>query len=1173
MESLDERYLRQDGTVYLTGIQAIVRSVRDRALLDRRLGRRTGSYVSGYEGSPLGGLDLEFARSARLIAGLDVVHADAVNEELAATAVSGTQLLGQLGTPRAARIATGRIEGVTGYLYGKSPGLDRASDAIRHANLMGTHPLGGAVALIGDDPPGKSSTIPGVCEAALADLRVPTLYPADAGEVRTLAQHAAYLSRHTGTWSAVKIVSAVADGARTVPISPDDLRDPLAGLTPNPHTPQPRMVGPVLLELEESLVTRRLPRVWEYTRAHGLDRIDAGPHDRIGILAAGATALAVTDALSLLGLDSSTRRRRGIRLARLALVWPLDVEVAREFARGLEEIVVVEEKRPFLADQLKAALYGMPDPPRIVGKTDEQGNPLVSPVAELDTDAVATALAHRLGDAHGVEEARAWSRRHTPAPLPRPLLPLAARTPYFCSGCPHNTSTVAPDGALIGGGIGCHTLVLMVDESRVGHYTGITQMGGEGAQWLGLRHFVDEDHFLQNIGDGTLVHSGSLAIRAAVDARANITYKILYNHAVAMTGGQDPAGGFPLDRLVRLLLAEGVARVAITSDDPARTRAHDLPRGVTVRPRDQIVAVQQDLARTPGVTVLIHDQPCATEVRRRRTRGTAASPPYRVMIHERICEGCGDCARESNCLSVRPVETEFGEKRRIHQTSCVVDATCVRGDCPSFLRVTPGARRPAIAPELAAGDLPEPSLPAPSPGPDSTAAPPPTNDNGANFALRITGVGGAGVVTAAQILATAATIAGRSVRAVHQTGLAQKGGAVVSDVRLTAADTPGKVPVGGADLFVAADALVAADPAYLRAASPERTLLLQNTAQVPTGQMILDATRPYPGAQVDERLVAACARRVPLDAAGLATDLFGDEQPAILLMLGVAYQLGALPIPASALERAIELNGAGALINAQAFRRGRQFVADPGAFERTLAALRPEIDLGTAIQGEQAPPDLDSLVEARARDLADYQDEAYAQRYRALVATAAQAEAAVAAPGEHGLAKAVARFAYKLMAFKDEYEVARLLFDDELPARVAREFGPDATYEVLLHPPALRALGRDSKIAFGPRSRAAWRGLYAARRLRGTRLDPFGRTRVRRVERELIEEYERVVRSLLPDLTPANHAAAVEIVSLPDLVRGYEQVKLAAVTRYREELRRALAAYRSGAAAQATRQA
>ncbi len=1191
MDSLDERYLRDGGTVYLTGIQAIVRSVRDRALLDRRLGRLTGSYVTGYEGSPLGGLDLEFARSARLLADLGIVHADAVNEELAATAVSGTQLLGQLGTPE-------RYEGVTGYFYGKSPGLDRASDAIRHANLMGTHPLGGAVALIGDDPPGKSSTIPGVCEAALADLRVPTLYPADAGEVLTLTRHAAYLSRHTGTWSAVKIVSSVADGARTVRLSPDDRADPLAGLAPNPHTPRPRMVGPMLLDLEESLVTRRLPRAWEFTRAHRLDRIDAGPSDRIGILAAGATALAVTDALLQMGLDETARRRRGIRLGRLALVWPLDVEVARAFARGLDEIVVVEEKRPFLADQLMAALYGMPDAPRIVGKTDERGNPLVSPVAELDTDRVAAVLARRLGEEHGVPEAQRWAAEPHggAAPGSPALLPLAARTPYFCSGCPHNTSTLSPDGALIGGGIGCHTLVLMVDESRVGHYTGITQMGGEGAQWLGLRHFVAEDHFLQNIGDGTLTHSGSLAIRAAVDAGANITYKILYNHAVAMTGGQDPAGGFSLDRLVRLLLAEGVARVAITTDDPVRTRAHDLPRDVAVRPREDIVALQRDLAQTPGVTVLIHDQPCATELRRRRTRGTAPPPAHRIMIDERICEGCGDCAAASNCLSVRPVETEYGQKRRIHQSSCVVDATCVRGDCPSFLRVTIGARPPATAPELAGDDLPEPpghasqeparnDLSEPpghssqepavdAQGAEVTSAEATSRESasaeGTDFALRITGIGGAGVVTAAQILATAATIAGRSVRAVHQTGLAQKGGAVVSDVRLTDADTPGKVPAGGADLFIAADALVAADPAYLTAASPERTLLLQNTARVPTGQMVLDGARPYPGAQVDARLAAASARRIPLDAATLTVDLFGDEQPAILLMLGAAYQLGALPISATALERAIALNGAGRHVNTQAFRRGRQFVADPGGLRRTLAALRvgsqsvePQCVEPQCVEPgpvEHRPADLDSLVEARARDLSDYQDERYAQRYRALVATVRDAEAD-AVPGEHALAEAVARYAYKLMAFKDEYEVARLLLDDEVPARVAREFGPDATYEVLLHPPALRALGATSKIPFGPRSRTLWRGLHAVRRLRGTIADPFGHTRVRRVERALITEYEDVVRLLLSGLTPHTHEGAVEIASLPDLVRGYEQVKLEAVTRYRHELRRALRAY------------
>ncbi|MEP7160817.1 MAG: indolepyruvate ferredoxin oxidoreductase family protein [Dermatophilaceae bacterium] len=1188
MESLDERYRRDEGRVYLTGIQAIVRCVRDRALLDRRLGLLTGSYVTGYEGSPLGGLDLEFARAQTLLDGLDIVHVDAVNEELAATAVSGTQLLGQLGTPRTSEAARTPYEGVTGYFYGKSPGLDRASDAIRHANLMGTHPRGGAVAFIGDDPAGKSSTIPGVCEAALADLRVPTLYPADAREVLTFGQHAAYLSRHTGLWSAVKIVSSVADGARTMDVPVDlagrdaphtgasDRPDPLAGLTPTTHVPQPRMVGPMLLDLERSLVDIRLPRAWEYARAHRLDRVEGGRHDTIGIVSAGATALAVRDALTRLGLDEVARRRHGIRLLRLGLIWPLDPRIAREFAVGLREIVVVEEKRSFLADQLKAVLYGMPDAPLIVGKTDERGAQLISPVASLDTDAVADVLGHRLGQVHDIEPARAWAARTADrAPHGRNttgnLLPLPARTPYFCSGCPHNTSTLAPEGVLLGGGIGCHTLVLMVDDARAGHYTGITQMGGEGAQWLGLRQFVEQDHFVQNIGDGTLTHSGSLAIRAAVADGANLTYKILYNHAVAMTGGQVPAGGFSLGRLVRLLQAESVTRVAITTDDVGRTRAQDLPRGVEVRPRQDIVRLQSELAALPGVTVLIHDQPCATELRRRRTRGTAPSPSTRVMIHERICEGCGDCARASNCLSVRPVSSPYGQKRRIHQSSCVVDTACVQGDCPSFLLVTPGTSGAATAPPIDAAALPSPAPERPS---DTKDGPGPTE-----FSLRITGIGGTGVVTAAQIVATAAVIAGRGVRALHQTGLAQKGGAVVSDVRLTDADVPGQVPTGMADLYLAADALVGADPAYLRAASPERTLVVQNTAQVPTGQMVLDSSRVYPGTSVHDRLGAASAGRVALDAAAAADALFGDEQPALLLMLGVAHQHGWLPLPAGAIESAIALNGAARDVNIQAFRRGRQFVADPAAFAAAVdARRRSSADIGASVDGGAgggggggagagagvdagSPPGLDALIDDRAADLADYQDVRYARRYLDLVAVVRRAEQA-AVPEKHSLARAVATHAYQLMAYKDEYEVARLLLDAELAATVAAQFGPDATYRVLLHPPALRALGVGRKIAFGSRARPLWQALHAARRVRGTRFDAFGYTRVRRVERALIEEYRQAILALLPTLTPAGHAAAVEIAGLPGIVRGYEQVKLDNIALYRDALADQLTAYR-----------
>ncbi|HEX3962223.1 MAG TPA: indolepyruvate ferredoxin oxidoreductase family protein [Trebonia sp.] len=1111
--ALDERYLRLDGTVYLTGVQALVRMLFDRARHDRGAGLDSAGYVSGYEGSPLAGYDLELARKRNQLAALGILHQPGLNEELAATAVSGTQLAGVAGEARFA--------GVTGTWYGKAPGLDRAMDALRHANLIGTAPAGGAVALVGDDPAAKSSTVPSASESALADLSMPTFYPADPAEILVHGLHAVELSRASGLWSAMKVTTAVADGACTAEVGPDwqapDMSGLPGGLRAYRHRPSAHLLGPELAELERGLHATRLPVAVEYIRRSGLNTVLGARRARVGLVAAGKTYLDLRQALTALGLTGRELDSRGIRLLKLGVLFPLEPGIVTEFARGLDEIVVVEEKRGFIEDAVKAVLYGQPGAPAVQGKRAGDGAALFSAAGELDPDAIARGLAGQLTRAGIPVAARPERERIT--------LPLAPRTPYFCSGCPHNSSTKVAPGTLVGGGIGCHAMVLFMPEAQVGAVTGLSQMGGEGAQWIGLAPFVTQRHLVQNLGDGTFTHSGSLAVRAAVAAGVNITFKLLRNSAVAMTGGQDPVGALPLPRLLTLLAAEGVRKTVVTSDDPGRLK-RQLGPGADVRHRDDLLAVQQELAAVDGVTVLVHDQECAAEKRRKRRRGTAPEPAKRLFINERVCEGCGDCGAKSNCLSVQPVTTELGRKTRINQSSCNLDYSCLAGDCPSFLAVTPaprGAGRGTRAPAR-----PEPAGPLPEPAPVFDPD---------GFTMRITGVGGTGVVTIAQILATAAAAEGRHVRALDQTGLAQKGGAVVSDLKIGArrADQAAKLAAGECDLYLGCDSLVATDGISLRVTDRARTVAVVSTAEVPTGHMVADPGLRFPAAG---QVTAAVRERVRsahfLDAAALAVRLFGDEQYANMILVGAAYQAGALPIGAAAIESAIGLNGVAVDVNVAAFRQGRQAIAGP-------AAAEPDRDR-----------DLAAILAVRVPELTAFQDEACGRSYASFVERVRAREAE--ATGTDLLARAVAENLFKLTAYKDEYEVARLSLDPRLAREVEAEFGRGARYRYQLHPPVLRALGMHRKISLGPWARPALRVLIAMRRLRGTPLDPFGRTGVRRLERALISEYRDLVTRILDGLTSGNLTTAVELAGLPDMIRGYEEVKLRSVGVYRERL-------------------
>jgi indolepyruvate ferredoxin oxidoreductase len=1177
--SLDDRYQLRDGTIYLTGIQALVRMLLDRARHDRTRGLATASFVSGYEGSPLGGYDLELARHPGLLSEYGIVHRPGLNEELAATSVSGSQLAG--------RVGDARNDGVTGVWYGKAPGLDRATDALRHANMIGTSPTGGAVALVGDDPAAKSSTLPCSSEMALAGLAMPTFYPADPAEALLHGLHAVELSRASGLWSAMKVVTAMADGASTVQVSPHwqapdvadlHLSERHRGLRAYSHQPRARLLGAELAELERSQVLTRLPIATEYIRRSGLNTITGARgitrehRARIGLVAAGKTYLDLRQALLALGLTEADLDRYGIRLLKLGVIYPLEPSVVAEFAAGLDEILVIEDKRAFLEDAVKSVLYGQASAPVVYGKRSRDGSPLFAAVGELDGDLVADALARHF------EQADIPVTRRPPRE--RVMLPLAARMPYFCSGCPHNSSTKVPEGILVGGGIGCHAMVAFMPEEQVGEVIGLCQMGGEGAQWMGIAPFVTQRHLVQNIGDGTFAHSGSLAIRAAVASGANITFKLLRNSAVAMTGGQQAVGGLPVDRLLALLAAEGVRKTVVTTDDPSALRrqlgtsTYGRHRA-DVRHRDDLIDVQRELAAIDGVTVLIHDQECAAEKRRKRRRGKAAAPAQRAFINERVCEGCGDCGRVSNCLSVQPVATEFGRKTQIHQSSCNLDFSCLNGDCPSFLSVTPAAsparskQRPTMSPAGSSarpGQSPTPAAPAEPErvfGPDG-------------FTMRLTGVGGTGVVTIAQILGTAFAADGYQVRSLDQTGLAQKGGAVVSDLTVSTgpAERSAKLGYGECDLYLGCDSLVATDGTQLRAAGQDRTVAVVSTTEVPTGQMVADVSQHFPAAS---RVMSAIEAQVRvarfLDAAALATQQFGDEQYANMILVGAAYQAGALPVSAEAIEHAIRLNGVAVDANIRAFLAGRTVseatgsAAAAGAAGAAGTAAAGTAAAGTAAAGTAgtaagAGPD-DAHDASSERDLADvlalrvseltaFQDEACADEYASFVGRVQAREAAVT--GGEALARTVAENLYKLTAYKDEYEVARLSLDPALAEAVRAQFGDGARYQYRLHPPVLRALGLKHKISLGPWFRPAFASLVALRRLRGTRLDPFGHTEVRRAERALITEYRQVVDALLAGLTPGNHDLAVQVAALPDMVRGYEHIKLATIRAYHERL-------------------
>jgi indolepyruvate ferredoxin oxidoreductase len=1141
--TLSDKYNRTEGTVLLTGNQAVVRLAIEQARLDRAAGHRTGTFVSGYPGSPLGVLDRAFVAARAELEPLDIVHQPGTNEELAAVAVWGSQQ-----TPR--RYSGGRA-GVVGIWYGKAPGVDRSGDSFRHGNFMGAHPAGGVIALAGDDPSAKSSTLPTDSQYAFYDLAFPIITPSTIADIIELGLHAINLSRFSGNWVGVKLVTNLCDGLATVRVRPENeivLPKVEVGGRPWRHRQLPSVLTPVSLEQEAELFGGRLVAAKAYLEANNVNPvIRRTADDRIGVISYGKPFTDLLEAFDLLGLDPDRPGLPPIRVLKLGASYPLPENTIREFARGLTEILVVEEKRSFVESQVRDILYPLADRPVVLGKRDRQDLPLVPGTGELNQARISEVL-------------RKWLRPYLPELEPAPAAPrtvltlipkgeLPSRPAAFCSGCPHSRSTVIPDGALSAGGCGCHSMIYVEPRHRDDDLFSVVPMGTEGAEWIGLAPFTDTPHMFQNIGDGTYFHSGVNAVRACIAAGMNMTFKLLFNSAIAMTGGQDIPGIRGPEALTRELEAMGVARTIVCTDNTRKYRGRRVAGNAQVRPSDDIIRAQAELANVPGVTVLLYDQYCAAEARRLRKRGALPTPAARVVINEAVCEGCGDCQTKSNCLSVVSVATDLGRKTQIQDSSCNRDYSCLRGDCPSFVTVVPGRRgheraKPAAIP--AAPAVGEPARKAEVPA-----------DPGSAYGLLLAGIGGTGVMTANQILAVAATIEGFSCVGLDQTGLAQKGGPVLSHLRISRAERPrlaGASAPASVDAYLVFDPIVGVSEPAMACLSPARTTALISSDAAATRDMVVeDAMRDGPDVgQLVATISARCAQTTTMSALSLSEAAFGDHMPANIVLLGAAYQSGLVPLSAESIEQAIRLNGVSVEKNLAAFAWGRSAVGSTDAGQRARrlgeVGLAPSQSARNVVAGEMAtiklPEGLADRVVTLAAELYDYGGQKPVTRYLSLLAHASLADQAAAT--RTAFTEAVAESFFKLLAYKDEYEVARLLLKDDFLDRISRDVGPSTVY-FHLHPPLLRVVGLDRKI----KVRATWgvpalRALRVLRPLRGTALDPFGHTRMRRQERQLIDDYERAVRAaaaLLPDDPDRALAAA----KAPQDIRGYEQVKQAGI--------------------------
>ncbi|HRP95809.1 MAG TPA: indolepyruvate ferredoxin oxidoreductase family protein [Rhodocyclaceae bacterium] len=1143
---LEDKYTLTCGRAYMTGIQALVRLPIMQRMRDGQAGLNTAGYVTGYRGSPLGGVDQEFWRARKYLDPLNIRFQPGLNEDLAATAVWGTQ---QVNLDRNAV-----HDGVFAIWYGKGPGVDRTGDVFRHANAAGTSRHGGVLVIAGDDHAAKSSTLPHQTEHVFKGLMMPVLAPAGIQDYLEYGLHGFALSRYSGCWVAFKALTDTVETSASVDVDPFAVNTVIPADFPLPPDGlNLRWPDPPLVQ-EERLLHHKLYAALAYCRANNLNKtvIDS-PKPRLGIITAGKSYLDVRQALDDLGIDEQLAAEIGLRVYKVGMVWPLEADGVRHFAEGLDEILVIEEKRQFLEYQLKEELYNWREDvrPRVIGKFDEKGEwalPhsewLLPAAGELTPAMIARVIAARIARFHTSDriKARLAFLEAKEAALAKPH-PSIQRVPHYCSGCPHNTSTRVPEGSRAIAGIGCHYMATWLSPDTTQTFC---QMGGEGVPWVGQSPFTKTRHVFANLGDGTYMHSGILAIRAAVAAKVNITYKILYNDAVAMTGGQPHDGPLTVPIIARQLAAEGVNHIVVVTDGTARAYGvADLPHGVPMRHRDELDAVQREMREIPGVSAIIYDQTCAAEKRRRRKRGTFPDPARRVVINDLVCEGCGDCSEKSNCMSVVPVDTEFGRKREIDQSACNKDYSCLKGFCPSFVTVEGGRLRKGKATQVGAdvfAALPEPQLP-------DTAAP---------WGILVTGVGGTGVVTIGALLGMAAHLEGKGVSVLDMAGLAQKGGAVWSHVRI--ADRPdqlfaARIAAGEANAVIGCDLVVAASDESLAKMGDARTRVVINRAQTMTSEFIrgfaaqarsgdveANPDPQFPSASMEGQVIDAVGRDNVdfLDATRLATALMGDSIATNLFMLGYAWQKGLVPLSREAIVRAIELNGAAVESNKAAFQWGRRAAVEPDAVEQ---AARPAQG---APEHHRLSTTLDEAIARRKAQLVDYQDAAYAERYAKLVARVREAEARVA-PGVTLLTEAVARGYHKVLAYKDEYEVARMYTQTDFLERVDAQFEGD--YKLVFHlaPPLFAdkdpVTGELKKKAYGPWMLKAMQRLAKFKHLRGSRLDPFARTADRKLDRRIIADYEALIDEIVDGLEEANFETAVELASLPEQIRGFGHIR------------------------------
>jgi indolepyruvate ferredoxin oxidoreductase len=1143
---LDDKYALDYGRAFMSGVQALVKLPMLQRLRDQLAGKNTAGLISGYRGSPLGGYDQALWQAAKYLKAQNIVFQPGVNEELAATALWGTQQLGF------APPGTNKFDGVFGIWYGKGPGVDRCSDVFKHANMAGTTPWGGVIAVAGDDHVAKSSTAAHQSDHIFKACGLPLFFPASVQEILDMGIHAFAMSRFSGVWAGMKTIQEIVESSATVMIDPDrvqiklptDFQMPPGGV----HIRWPDAA----LEQEERLFDYKWYAALAYIRANRLNHnVIEGKNDRFGLIASGKAYNDTRQALLDLGLDDATCRQLGIRLHKVGVVWPLEAQLTREFATGLQEILVVEEKRQVIEYQLKEELYNWHADvrPHVLGKFSEvegdfsggewsQPNPshnkLLRANADLSPALIAKAMAQRLKKlgVSGDIAARIDAQLAILEAKERSLQVLevkAERQPWFCSGCPHNTSTKVPEGSRAMAGIGCHFMSLWMDRST----TGFTQMGGEGVPWVGQQPFNTDQHIFANLGDGTYFHSGSLAIRQSIAAGVNITYKILYNDAVAMTGGQ-PVGerpeGHSVAQIAQSMRAEGAQQIVVVTDEPEKYEGVKLVEGVAVHHRDELDTIQKQLREIKGTTVIIYDQTCATEKRRRRKRGTLVDPAKRVVINELVCEGCGDCGVQSNCLSVEPLETEFGRKRTINQSTCNKDMSCLKGFCPSFVTVEGGQLRKKARDKTASpnelGALPAPQLPA--------------LRDGQAWGIVVAGVGGTGVITIGQLLGMAGHIEGKGIVTQDAGGLAQKGGATWSHILISQqqdAIRTTRVSMAAADLIIGCDPIVTASKETMLRMREGRTHVALNAHGSPTAAFVKNGNWQNPAEQcaADIAQAVGSAGLGVFDADAAANKLMGDSIYTNPLLLGYAWQRGWIPLEQASLMRAIELNGVAVEQNKAAFEWGRQAAHNSAA---VLALLAP-----AQIMSFKKRESLDELIGRRVEFLTGYQNAAYAQDYQAFVARVRQAESAL---GKTSLTESVARYLFKLMAYKDEYEVARLHTDTAFHARIGAMFEGDFKLNYHLAPPLIsrrNERGELQKRQFGPAMLTGFRLLARLKGLRGSALDLFGKTEERRQERALIGQYKASIEEVLQTLGPDNHATALEIARIPELIKGFGHVK------------------------------